>query len=279
MAVYAAQIEAMDSGIGRIVGTLRDHEALEDTLIVFVVDNGGCAEFLAEDGTAQRPGNGTTRDGRPVTVGNLPTVRPGPETTFMSYDVAWSNVSNVPFRRHKSWVHEGGIATPAVVHWPRGFGARGELRHATVHLVDLAPTIYGLAGAAYPDSRNGLPVPPLVGEDIRPSFDDPAWRRRRPLWFEHEGNRALRSDEWKLVNRFPHRWELYRIDEDRTELVDLAESEAARVVTMAGEWATQAAAVGVEELDAIWELILAKHGANDLRRRQLLAPSVGSKVS
>ena len=256
MAAYAAQVEAMDRSVGRIVEALRRSGQLENTLLLFLSDNGGCAEFLREDGT-HGSCNPTTRDGGPVTIGNRVGLIPGPGDTYMSYDLPWANASNTPFRLYKHWVHEGGIATPLIVHWPAGMTAeaKGGISHAAGHLVDVMPTFLEAAGAAYPAERNGVAVTALEGESILPvARGDLAWRRSRTIFWEHEGNCAVRSPgdgRWKLVRKFPGEWELYDMEGDRTELHDLTGVEAQRAAAMRVEWEEWAARVEVQPWEEI----------------------------
>lgn len=224
MAVYAAQVDRMDQGIGRIVAELEQSGQINDTLIMFLSDNGGCAEFLAEDSRSPQPFryNIPTYDGRPMKVGNTPVVDPGPDDTFMSYDLPWANASNTPFRLFKHWVHEGGIATPFICHWPRQIEA-GRVEHAPMQIMDIMATCLDAAGAEYPEESNGHRIPPLEGESFLPLLGgDHCWQRQRPLFWEHEGNKAVRTGRWKLVCRYPNDWELYDIQQDRTELHDLS---------------------------------------------------------
>lgn len=241
MAVYAAQIDRMDQGIGRIVSTLDEMGLTEDTLIMFLADNGGCAEFLAED--SDRPQRAAfdvpTADGRPLRFGNSPSIQPGPDDTFMSYDLPWANASNAPFRLFKRWVHEGGISTPFIAHWPRRIQAP-RIVHGPAHLIDIVATCLDVAGVPYPAELNGRGIAPPEGESFAEAFDGRDWRRERPIFWEHEGNRAVRLGDWKLVSERPGEWELYNVREDRTELRDLSETEKGRVRTMARmyeEWA------------------------------------------
>ena len=270
MAVYAAQIDRMDQAIGRIVGRLREGNALDNTLIFFLSDNGGCAEFLKEDTASPTPHryNMPTVEGRPMRVGNLPHLKPGPADTFMSYDLPWANASNTPFRRYKSWVHEGGISTPFIVHWPDGIVAPS-IVHAPIHITDVMPTCVDVAGATYPASVGEHAIQPMEGVSLAPSFRDDGWQRGKPIWFEHEGNRALRDGPWKLVNRHPHRWELYNIDDDRTEQNDLAERERGRVADMAAIWRVHAERVGYAPNQALVDRIATRHPENwaQVRRR------------
>jgi len=246
MAVYAAQVDRMDQGIGRILAALRAWGLEENTLVVFLSDNGGCAEFLAEDGQPGCPVRFDipTRDGRRVRIGNSPSIMPGPEDTFQSYGLPWANASNTPFRLYKHWVHEGGVATPFVAYWP-GHIAPGKVCHAPAHVVDLMPTFLEAAGVAYPESIEARPLTPLEGESLLPALRGEAWSRERPIFFEHEGNRAVRTGQWKLVSRHPGPWELYDMSADRTELDDLAPREPDRVRDLARCYAEWAARCGV----------------------------------
>ena len=245
MAIYAAQIHRMDQGVARLLAALRERDQLDNTVIIFLSDNGGAAEFLAEDGPL-RPGwiADTTPDGRPMHYGNTPDILPGGPETFQSYDICWANASNTPFRRFKGWVHEGGISTPLIVHWPDGIPEPGVVR-TPAHLVDIMPTCLEVVGAAYPARYRGNDITPFEGHSLVPAFHDPGWERPGSLFFEHEGYRAIRQGPWKLVSGEEERWELYQIDEDRTESTDLAGGEKQRVGRMAGEWNDWAVRVGV----------------------------------
>ena len=224
MAVYAAQIERMDRGIGRVLAALDRQEMLDNTLILFLADNGGCAEELTAASAqwlVDHSGFATTRDGRPVRYGNDPQVMPGPDDTYQSCGVPWANVSNTPFREYKHWVHEGGIATPLIVHWPAGIAAKSALCHQPGQLPDIMATCLDAAGAEYPEARQGCAIPPLEGQSLLPAFAG-ACDEGKTLYWEHEGNRAVRQAKWKLVCKYPGPWELYDIEQDRTELHDLS---------------------------------------------------------
>jgi arylsulfatase len=246
MAVYAAQVDCMDRNIGRIVARLKELGALDNTLMVFVSDNGGSAEFLAENGRREHEAP-VTRDGRPVRIGNIPGLEPGGPDTFMSYGRPWANASNAPFRLFKSWVHEGGISTPLIAHWPQGI--RGGVTHEVCHFIDIAATLLEVGGAGYPGEFNGRPVTPLEGESFAPLLAGRPWTRRQPLYFEHEGNAAVRHGRWKVVRRRPGPWELYDMVEDRTELRNLAEADPGRVAELGKLYDAWAARCGV----APWE--------------------------
>ena len=251
MEVYAAQLDRMDQGIGRIVASLQKNGQFENTLIFYMQDNGACAEAMGRTGNETRPGKATfppmkpgeiamgtrpkqTRDGRPVLGGTA--IMPGPDDTFMSYGQSWANVSNTPFREYKHWVHEGGIASPLIAHWPSGISAHGELRSHPSHLIDIMATCIDVAGAAYPSEFAGHKITPLEGKSLRPAFENKAIDRDAIFW-EHEGNRAVRQGDWKLVAKGPAgKWELYDMKADRTETQDLASSQPSKLDELVKKW-------------------------------------------
>jgi arylsulfatase len=256
MATYAAQVEQMDRSIGGVLETIRRRGQMDNTLIMFLSDNGACAEFLREDGDINSwPGFYAipTVDGRPVTVGNIPGLRPGGDQTFMSYDLPWANAGNSPFRLFKHWVHEGGIATPLIAHWPNSPSPMngGGFVHAPYHVKDIMATCLEAAGVDYPSEYNGNPIVATSGESFlsaaaRGGSQMGAWTRTEPLFWEHEGNCAVRMCEWKLVRRYDQEWELYNMNHDRTELNDLARRDPDRVrsmITRYREWARTARVV------------------------------------
>lgn len=271
MEVYAAMIDNMDQGIGRIVQALEKTGRLDNTLVLFLQDNGGCAEPFGrtapktqkQQARADRPTlpplnpeelpkamvPPQTRDGWPVLMGAG--VLPGPADTFIAYGQGWANVSNTPFREYKHWVHEGGIATPLIAHWPAGIPAKGELRHQPGHLIDLMATCVDIAGTKYPAERQGDQVTSLEGKSLVPAFANRPIDRDGLYW-EHEGNRAVRVGKWKLVAKSPGgKWELYDLEADRTELHDLAAKEPERVKEMAARWEAYAKRANV--LPWIWQ--------------------------
>ena len=238
MEVYAAMVDCMDRGIGRIVEQLKRSGEYENTLILFLADNGGCAEEYGSRG-AEKPDPSKavelkpmsrgelqkdmrpkyTRDGRPVRTGYG--VTPGPADTYIAYGKGWANASNTPFRRYKHWVHEGGISTPLIVHWPKRVKGRGELRDTPGHLIDIMATCVDVAGAEYLVEYKGEKIIPMEGKSLAYAFAGMAIVREAIYW-EHEGNRAIRWDKWKLVAKNRGKWELYDMEADRTELNDLS---------------------------------------------------------
>jgi arylsulfatase len=251
MEVYAAMIDRMDQGIGRIVAQLEKDGQLDNTLILFMQDNGGCAEGTGRTGDVKRGEKPTlpvmkpedlqvgitpkqTRDGWPVLTG--PAVMPGPGDTYIAYGRNWANVSNTPFREYKHWVHEGGISTPLIAHWPARIKSKGELRRQPGHLIDIMATCVDVGGAKYPAEFNGEKITPAEGKSLAPVFDGKTIERDAIFW-EHEGNRAVRVNQWKLVAKGADGpWELYDIDADRTESNDLASKEPNRVKEMIAQW-------------------------------------------
>ena len=219
MAIHAAMVEGMDREVGKIVGQLEAMKALDDTLILFLSDNGASAEIMVR-------GEGHDRS-----------APPGSRKTFLCLGPGWSSCCNAPFRRHKTWVHEGGIATPWIVHWPRGISARGELRHQPVHVVDVVPTALELAGVPLPREHDGAPVPPLHGRSFATSLASPvAPPAHDALWWCHEGHRAVRVGDMKLVAVKQQPWELYDLATDRCETNDLAASRPEQVAALEAEW-------------------------------------------
>jgi arylsulfatase A-like enzyme len=260
MEVYAAQVDRMDQGIGRILRSLERHRIQDDTLVVFLADNGACAEDIPEGVTIDELvdklmiARSHTRSGEPVHFGNDPARMPGPENTYQSYGTAWANLSNTPFRLYKHWIHEGGIATPLIAHWPNRIRGKGEVRHAPGFLPDIMATILDATGTPYPDTIDGHRVEPLEGTSLVPLFERDG-RGRPPMFWEHEGNAAVRDGKWKLVRKYPGDWELYDMELDRTELHDLAAQHPDRVRDMAGQYDAWAARCGVIPRDRIVALM------------------------
>ena len=224
MEVYAAQIDRMDQGIQRIRDELEKGRIVGNTLIIFLADNGGCAECLLPPGSGLLAGHlarPKTKKGKRVVLGNDPSIMPGDEDTYQSYGVAWANLSNTPFRLYKHWTHEGGISTPFIVHWPSGIAAKGELRHAPAQLTSVMPTILEATGATYPREHNGNSILPMEGQSLTGVFDDDSAPDPMLFW-EHEGNAAVRDGKWKLVKKYPGDWELYDMKLDRTETRDVS---------------------------------------------------------
>jgi len=218
MAVYAAMVEAIDIGVGRLVKGLEERGALDNTLILFLSDNGA----NAESGPAGR------FNGDP----------PGGPNSNLYLGMNWAALGNTPFRRFKHFTNEGGIAAPLIVHWPRGIaaGRRNALERQPAHVIDVMPTVIDVTGARYPRAFNGQTIQPMEGVSLRPAFAGNPLRRAQPLFWEHEGNRAVRSGNWKLVSAFPENWELYDLAADRVERNNLAARHPDIVRKLAAEW-------------------------------------------
>lgn len=218
MAIHAAMISRMDREIGRVLGQLKAMDALRDTVILFLSDNGASSEQIIR------------ADGHD---GSAP---PGSARSHLCLGPGWSSAANTPFRLHKSWVHEGGIASPLIVHWPAGIARGGGLRHNPCHFVDVLPTLVDLAGGK-PGGLGLAGAPPLAGTSLAPAFARDHSVHHDFLYFNHSSNRALRVGDWKLVAagaRGP--WELYNLRTDRCEQVNLAGRESTRVGGMAALW-------------------------------------------
>ena len=212
MAVYAAQIERMDYGIGKVVDKIKEIGAEENTLIMFLSDNGGCAE------------------GGPIGFDNRKNgLPPGGVDSYMSYGLSWANASNTPFRRYKHWVHEGGIATPLIAYWPAVIKDGGSLTHQVGHIIDIMATCLDVAGIEYPESYKGRELIQIEGKSLLPMFKGKKRQGHEALYWEHEGNRAVRQGKWKLVAAHGKPWELYGLEADRTELNNLASKHLQKV--------------------------------------------------
>ena len=262
MAVYAAMIDRMDQSIGRVLQAVHRLGQHDDTLILFLSDNGGCAEFMAEDGWAKFMPD-VHNDRRKTTMGNRPGLRPGGPLTYMSYDLPWANVSNAPFRMFKHWVHEGGISTPLLVQWPARMTQR-TIAHAPCHVVDLLPTILEATGARYPQELQGRTLQVMDGESLMPLLSGGRWTRQQPLSWQHEGNAAMRVGNLKLVCKFNQPWEFYDRETDRTELHDLAPGNRPLVRQMESQYAHWAHDVGVQDWNLLLPRLLATWEMNDL---------------
>jgi arylsulfatase A-like enzyme len=234
MATYAAMVEHLDRGVGRILDCLREKGIEQNTLVIFFSDNGACDEVI-QPGWYDVPSR--TRDGRRVRVGNGDhSVFAGPDDVWQSYGVPWANVSDTPFLLYKHFTHEGGIASPFIAAWPKGIKAKGSLTRQMGHVTDIMATFVELAGAHHPDSFQGQKILPLEGTSLLPIFQGKERVRPTPLCWEHEGNRAVRLGKWKLVSRYRKAWELYDMEVDRTESNNLAGQHPDKVQEMAARY-------------------------------------------
>lgn len=263
MEVYAAMVDYMDQEIGRLVTHLRERDMLDNTLIFFLQDNGACAEELQwlkspsaeEDLIPMKPGQlqtemvpTITRDGKPIKVQK--DAWPGPPESYTAYGLNWANASNTPFREYKHWVHEGGISSPLIVHWPAQIKPDGVFRQEPTHLIDIMATCVDVAGATYPTQYQELAITPMAGTSLMPAFENKAMGREAIYW-EHEGNRAVRMGKWKLVSKASKQrsflwdkvnelaledWELFDMEQDRTEMHDVSTDNPDLVKQMADMW-------------------------------------------
>jgi len=234
MAIFAAQIDAMDQGIGRIVNTLKKHHQLENTVVIFLSDNGSSSLNVHR---------------RSKKLEDLGTVK-----SFESYGPSWANMSNAPYKYYKLYEHEGGVSTPMIIHWPKGIKAKGELRHQTGHVIDFMPTFLELAKGKYPKTYKEHTILPMEGESLVATFNSEK-THDRAIYFEHVANRGLRDGDWKLVSLgtqkypFTSDWELYNLKEDRSETNNLANSNPEKVKELAAKWDAWAKRTNVYPLD------------------------------
>jgi arylsulfatase len=240
MAIYAAMVDRMDQNIGRITGDLRAKGQLENTLIVFLSDNGACAEWdpLGFDGRSS--GNNILHRG--AELENM-----GGPGTYHSAGSGWANASNTPWRLYKHYAHEGGISTPCIMHWPEGFRRRGAIDNTPAHLIDVMPTVVEAAGAKYPEQAGSRQILPMAGKSLMPVLRGgklPA----RTLYFEHEGHRAVREGRYKLTALRGESWKLYDMEGDRTEMEDLTTAHPELVDALAKKWDAWASANNVTPL-------------------------------
>lgn len=218
MSIHAAMVDRMDREIGRIIDQLKEMKQLDNTLLLFLSDNGASAEIMVRDD------------------GHDPAAEPGSAKSHLCLGPGWSNVANTPFRRHKTWVHEGGVSTPLVIHWPAKIKTPGELRHNPGHVVDLVPTILEAASGmpATAPADNGQP--PLHGKSLLPVLSHDNTVAHDGLWWLHEGNRAIRVGDWKLVAAAKQPWELFDLATDRSESENLAEKRPEKVAELSKLW-------------------------------------------
>lgn len=250
MSVYAAMVEAVDRGIGRIVEHLEATDELKNTLIMITSDNGACYEW-GPFGFDEASRKGVTH------------LHAGPELqkmgergTYHSYGSGWANLCNTPFRMYKHFTHEGGICAPLIVHWPDYYHGLGEWIRGSAHTTDIMPTMRAASGAAYPTHYRGTEIPPEEGISLLPALKGKAITGRT-LFFSHQQSRAVIQDNWKIVwgkrTKTPLKWELYNLSEDRCEERDLAEKYPGRVSAMAAQWETYRIRVGLEDFEP-WEI-------------------------
>ena len=221
MAIHAAMIDRMDREIGRVIAQLKAMGAFDNTLICFASDNGASAEIMVRNG------------------GHDPAAPPGSSASYLCLGPGFSSACNTPFRRHKTWTHEGGTATPLIAHWPAGIAARGELRHTPGHVIDFVPTVLELVGIEKPNDWNGEPIPEAPGRSLAPAFAKDVSIARDSLWWLHDEHRAIRVGDWKLVAAKDTPWELYDLKTDRAEQHNLAAKMPDKAQELAASWQKQ----------------------------------------
>lgn len=251
MAVYAAMIDRLDQNVGRILDCLDATGQRDNTVIMFLADNGGCEEHLKEDGSGIKRYDIPMSNGAHARLGNIPGLMPGPESTFMSYGLPWANASNTPFRQFKKWVHEGGIATPLIINHPGMEESAGRLVHDPCHIIDMMPTILEIAGVKHPETYRGQHIIPLSGLSLVSAVKGRSLPKERALFWEHMGNRAISIGPLKLVADNAAPWELYDLEADGTELNDLVRKFPKTAVTMEKRYLDWAHEVGVQDFDEL----------------------------
>jgi arylsulfatase len=230
MAVHSAMVDRMDQGIGHILAAVQQMGAAENTLVLFLSDNGASAEALDSWPDPRR--------------GHKPGSVIGTRESHRCLEIGWANAANTPFRENKMWIHEGGIATPLIAYWPAGIKTKGKLTREVGHVIDLMPTLLELAGATYPKTFQGRQLTPLEGRSLVPALAGTSGGPRTLAW-EHEGNRGIRVGDWKLVAVYRGAWELYDLATDRTETNNLAAQRPEQVKELAARWQAWAERVGV----------------------------------
>ncbi|HEX7653218.1 MAG TPA: arylsulfatase [Verrucomicrobiae bacterium] len=262
MATYAAMVEHLDTGVGRVLDALQSNHIETNTLVIFFSDNGACAEVVAP---AWYDIPSRTRDGRKVEVGNSNhEVFAGPDNVWQSYGVPWANLSDTPFLLYKHFTHEGGIASPCIVRWPGVVQNPGTIVSQLAHVTDILPTLVDVNHAQHPKELNGQPIQALEGSSLLPLFTGQTREHPQPIFWEHEGNRAVRQQQWKLVARQGEDWELYDVALDRTEQNNLAATHPDKVRELAAlydAWAKRCQVVPFDQLPRELKTISAEDGA------------------
>lgn len=247
MAIYAAQVQIMDANIGKILETLETSGIAGETIVLFLSDNGGCSENLpvgwvdelpqVQEWSPSRTGNGVR-----VRSGNEPDRSPGGPETFQSYGRAWANLSNAPFREYKHWVHEGGISTPLIIRYPDEAPSESRIVSLGAQLPDIAATILSACGLSSHDLLAATGHPSPQGQNLKELEADPTRASERYLFWEHEGNAAVRQGRWKAVRKFEQPWELYDMQFDRSELSDQAKTSPevlSLLIAQYNQWADE----------------------------------------
>ena len=221
MAIHAAMIDRMDVEIGRVLDQVKAMGAADNTLVLFLSDNGASAEIMVRSD------------------GHDPAAAPGSAGSYLCLGPGWSTCSNTPFRRHKTWTHEGGISTPLIVHWPKGISARGEIRRTPGHVIDIFPTILAITGGRTPDTHEGTDIPERPGKSLAPLIAKDGTVRHDSFWWLHDGHRAIRIGSWKAVSPKARPWELYDLSTDRAESTNFAKRNPSKLAELTRAWGAQ----------------------------------------
>ena len=245
MAIHAAMVDRMDHEIGRILEQLKTMGVFDNTLIFFASDNGASAEIMVRNG------------------GHDPRASPGSAASYLCLGPGFSSACNTPFRRHKTWVHEGGISTPLIAHWPSGIPSRGEIRRTPSHVIDIVPTILDVLEIKKPENWDGSPIPPAPGKSLLPAFSKDVTVQRDSLWWLHDGNRAIRVGDFKLVAAKNDPWELYDLSDDRAESKNLISQFPEKAAELKGQWEQQ-----LKQISEIAILTLPKKKPGKKRERK-----------
>ncbi|MCW0484503.1 arylsulfatase [Gaoshiqia sediminis] len=233
MSIYAAQLDRMDQGIGRVMDELKQMGVSDNTLVLFLSDNGACEE----EGIWGKDFWGNFWDGKAV---------PGSGDSYHSYGRSWANLSNTPFRMFKSWVHEGGIITPLIARWPNGIDGVGRITKQPGTIMDIMATCCDLAQVEYPEYHNGKKIKPSRGRSLAPIFNGETREKPGILFWEHQGNAAVRAGDWKLVSKDGEEWELYNLNEDPSELNNMIEKNQRQGDQMIEAYQKWSSSVGVK---------------------------------
>ncbi len=250
MAIHAAMVDRMDQEIGRVIEQIKAMGVYDNTLICFASDNGASAEIMVRDG------------------GHDPQAAPGSAATYLCLGPGFSSACNTPFRRHKTWVHEGGISTPLIVQWPAGIQAHGELRHTPAHVIDIVPTVLDVVGVEKPARWKDQVIPPAPGRSLVPAFAQDVVIERDSLWWLHESNRAVRVGDWKLVAAKGDPWELYDLKSDRAESRNLAQELPEKVRELEAVWDRQLKSISQLAAKTVKQPVRKKKAATSQTKKQ-----------
>jgi arylsulfatase len=223
MEIYAAQVDCIDQNIGKLVAKLKETGQFDNTLILFMSDN-GCSAEGGPGGFSQGKKNA------PIGTG----------LSYASVGLEWANVSDTPFCKFKQYTNQGGIATPFIAHWPAGISSKGETRQSIGHVIDIMPTLLEVSGAEYPERVDGKDIKPYEGVSLVPYFKSDSAAKERDLFWEHFGRKAVRRGDWKAVSAEKKTWQLYHLKDDPAELNDLSAKEPAKTTEFIELWQTWA---------------------------------------